>query len=481
MTNTQLSLSELNELIGGTLEDAFPNLFWIRAEISEITINRSGHCYLELVEMDEASDEVLARGRATIWSYSFRMLKPYFETTTGQSFSEGIKVLVQAKVEYHPVYGMSLNIRDIDPAFTMGDMARKRREILQQLEQDGVLTMNQELKLPIVPQRIAIISSPTAAGLKDFSDQLANNPSGYKFYTKLFPAVMQGSDSPGSIMNALEQIFLYEDFFDVVAIIRGGGAQLDLASFDHYELAYHITQFPIPIITGIGHDKDETVTDLVAHTKLKTPTAVAEFLISGATAFDQHLAEQKNRFVDLIQEHLDHQKSFLLQASQQLSSGIRQQIIAENGRFDLLKLQLEKSASIFLGNKNSEFSRHQYKLERNGLNFLKEQSFLLRKKTANLDFYSQRQFRIKRNQLNQTETELKIHLKDSLKRKQNGLKSVEEKVRLVDPKQVLKRGYSLTYKNGDLLKSTKEIQIGDEIETQFADGKTTSKITKNKR
>ncbi len=297
MKESQLSLLELNQLIKDTLDDAFATPVWVKAEISEMTVNRTGHCYLELVDVDPSSKEVLARARATIWSYSFRMLRPYFETTTGQSFTQGIKILVSVKVEYHPVYGMSLNIRDIDPSYTMGDMARKRREIIVQLQEDGVYDMNRELELPLVPQRVAIISSPTAAGLQDFMDQLNNNQRNIQFYTKLFPAVMQGTETAGSIINALELVFQYEDFFDVVCIIRGGGAQLDLASFDNYELAYHVAQFPVPVITGIGHDKDETVIDLVAHTKMKTPTAVAEFLINGAETFEQMLLELEARFV----------------------------------------------------------------------------------------------------------------------------------------------------------------------------------------
>ncbi len=479
MVNNQLSLAELNALIGETIDDAFSQMYWIRAEISEFTVNRTGHCYLELVEIDEATKEVLARGRATIWSYTFRMLKPYFETTTGQSFTEGIKVLVQAKVEYHPVYGLSLNIRDIDPTFTMGDMARKRREIIQQLEEDGVLTMNKELQLPLVPQRIAIISSPTAAGLQDFLDQLENNPHQIKFYTKLFPAIMQGNDSPDSIMQALEQIFQYESFFDVVAIIRGGGAQLDLASFDHYELAYHVTQFPIPVITGIGHDKDETVVDLVAHTKLKTPTAVAGFLISGALAFEQELLQFENRFIDLVQQRLEKEKTYLQNVGQKLANDVRQLILKEEGGFNLQKLRLEKSIPSFFNQKENEFKRFQQQLERSGLNYLKEQSFDLNQKISGLDFYTQRQFRMMRSKLDQTSQEFKIRLKEGFKQRTVQLQNYEEKTRLVDPMQILKRGYSITYKEGQLVKSLNNLKKGDKLQTQLVDGKIESEVTKS--
>ncbi len=479
MVNNQLSLAELNALIGETIDDAFSQMYWIRAEISEFTVNRTGHCYLELVEIDEATKEVLARGRATIWSYTFRMLKPYFETTTGQSFTEGIKVLVQTKVEYHPVYGLSLNIRDIDPTFTMGDMARKRREIIQQLEEDGVLTMNQELHLPLVPQRIAIISSPTAAGLQDFLDQLENNPHQIKFYTRLFPAVMQGNESPDSIMQALEMVYNYEDFFDVVAIIRGGGAQLDLASFDHYELAYHITQFPIPVLTGIGHDKDETVVDLVAHTKLKTPTAVAGFLISGALAFEQELLQFENRFIDLVQQRLEKEKTYLQNVGQKLANDVRQLILKEEGGFNLQKLRLEKSIPLFFNQKENEFKRFQQQIERSGLNYLKEQAFDLNQKISGLDFYTQRQFRMMRTKLDRTSQEFKIRLEEGFKQKTVQLQNYEEKTRLVDPMQILKRGYSITYKEGQLVKSVNNLKEGDKLQTQLVDGKIESEVTKS--
>ncbi|HKJ42309.1 MAG TPA: exodeoxyribonuclease VII large subunit [Sunxiuqinia sp.] len=478
MTTTQLTLSELNNRIKEELNDAFPNLMWIKAEISELNINRTGHCYLELIEANELTKEVLARCRATIWSYTFRMLKPYFETTTGQAFSEGIKVLISAKVEYHPVYGLSLNIRDIDPSYTMGDMARKRREILLQLQENGVADMNKELELPLVPQHIAIISSPTAAGLQDFMNQLANNPYHIHFYTKLFPAVMQGKDTAASIIIAMEQVFQYEEFFDVLVIIRGGGAQVDLASFDHYELAYHVAQFPIPVITGIGHDKDETAIDLVAHTKLKTPTAVAEFLITGAATFEQTLEELKDRFVDLVEDRLQTEKEFLQQSLQQMKQGVRQMVSTQNNRFEMTSFRLKKAIPSFFNLKDQQLRQHKYLIEKLGTGHVNEQQHLLCRKLDNLQFFIQRQLRIKNNHLQQTQQELKIRLANSLKSQANKLTNFEEKIRLVDPHWVLKRGYSLTYKNGELVKSIHQLEEGDKLTTQLADGKVKSKIEK---
>ena len=478
MKNTQLSLSELNQLIKSHLDDAFPNLIWIKAEISELTNHRTGHCYLELVEVDENTKEILARCRATIWSYTFRMLKPYFETTTGQTLSEGLKVLINAKVEFHPVFGLSLNIRDIDPGYTMGDMARKRREIMLQLQEDGVADMNKELALPPVPQRIAIISSPTAAGLQDFKNQLDNNLYHIQFYTKLFPATMQGNGAAASIILAMEQVFQYEDFFDVVVIIRGGGAQLDLACFDHYELAYHVAQFPIPVITGIGHDKDETAIDMVAHTKMKTPTAVAEFLISGAVAFEQRLDEMKNRFVEQVEDRLQLEKEYLQRSLHLLKQGVRHMVSQENSRFGLKSLRLEKIIPAFLSNKKQTLQRHKHLIERTGLGLVNEQKYQLGRKLETLRFFMQQRFRDKKNDIWQISRKLEISVVNKLRIQQNKIDAFETKIRLVDPRQVLKRGYSLTFKNGKLVKSATELMENDELLTQLADGTVNSKIVK---
>jgi exodeoxyribonuclease VII large subunit len=208
------------------------------------------------------------------------MLKPYFEHATGQAFTAGLKVLLQVSVEYHEQYGLSLTVHDIDPTYTLGDMARRRREILQQLEEEGVLTLNKELAMPLLPQRVAVISAAGAAGYGDFCDQLMGNPYGFAFYPKLFPAVMQGDRTEETVIAALDRIAAEQDMWDVVVIIRGGGATSDLSGFDTYNLAANCAQFPLPIITGIGHERDDTVLDMVAHTRVKTPTAAAEHLIA---------------------------------------------------------------------------------------------------------------------------------------------------------------------------------------------------------
>ncbi len=478
MNDRQFTLYELQNQVKSALDDQFPLPVWVIAEISEMTVNRSGHCYLELVETTAGTDAVVARCRATIWSFTFRMLKPYFETTTGQPFSNGIKVLVQAKIEYHEVYGFSLNIRDIDPVYTLGDLARQRREIIRRLEEDGVLDMNKELEMPPVPQKIAIISSPTAAGLQDFLDQLHNNPHRFVFYTKLFPALMQGNEAPRSIMNALEQVFLYEDCFDVVVIIRGGGAQLDLACFDQYELAFHVAQFPLPVITGIGHDKDDTVVDLVAHTRMKTPTAVAEFLISGALRFSQELAELEQQFTQLVADQLDEHRDRLNDAADQLKMQVTRLISGHQNRLNIAGVQVENLTGSFLKSQDNRLKQLTTEAKNKTSRFVTRQEHLLDFSGNKLNFVFKSQVLKSKNRLAQIEQLLKIQATEQIRLEKKNLSAMAEKLRLVDPMNVLKRGYSLTLSGGKIVKSVSEITVGAKLETRLGDGTVESTVEK---
>lgn len=313
-----LSLLELNQKIKATLDGNLAPSYWVVAEIGEIRTHQSGHCYLELVEKSE--DKVVAKSRATIWAYTYRNLSVWFEGMTGQSLKKGLQILCNATVQYHELYGLSLNIRDIDANFTIGERARRRQEIIDRLEAEGVLGLNKELTLPQVAQRIAVISSPTAAGYGDFVNQLENNKQGFRVGLRLFKAKMQGAEAAASIVNALLAINNNLQKFDLVVIIRGGGSQIDLDCFDDYELALHIAQFPLPVLTGIGHERDETIADLVAHTRLKTPTAVAEFLIGGMAAFEERLDFLFSRLYQLTHEALKYHRQTLNVLAQRLAN-----------------------------------------------------------------------------------------------------------------------------------------------------------------
>lgn len=308
MEEQTISLYELNNLVKQALRRHLPDTYWIEAELSDVRSNYSGHCYLEFVQKDASGNTLIAKARGTIWSNVYKMLKPYFEEETGQAFASGIKVRVCVSVEFHELYGHSLTVVDIDPTYTVGDMIRKRREILRRLEEEGVLDLNKELDFPMLPQRIAVISSATAAGYGDFCNQLERNPYGLVFYPKLFPAIMQGERVEESIIAALDRIYAEMEHWDAVAIIRGGGATSDLSGFDSYDLAANCAQFPLPIITGIGHERDDTVIDSVVHTRVKTPTAAAEFLISCMYESALMLEDYTNRIIGGVEVRMEREK-----------------------------------------------------------------------------------------------------------------------------------------------------------------------------
>lgn len=315
-----LSLLELNGRVKSTLQFEMPDAYWVQAEISSISPSGQGHCYLELVQKDATGRNFLAKAKANIWRGTWLKLKPYFEAQTGETLKVGMKVLLQVTVTFHEVYGYSLVVQDIDPAYTMGDMARRRKEILEQLARDGVIGLNKELEIPALPHRIAVISSATAAGWGDFRNQLDGNIYGFRFYVKLFPALMQGDDVERSVVSALNAVAAHRDDFDLVVIIRGGGAVSELSCFDSYNLAFNIANFPLPVITGIGHERDDTVADVVAHTKVKTPTAAAEFIINRVFDTASELENLTRRMSDAITGRMNTENVRIERLSQKLPS-----------------------------------------------------------------------------------------------------------------------------------------------------------------
>ena len=428
-----LSLVELNQRIRMTLEQAFPDTYWVRAEMSDVRENgASGHCYLEFIEKDPRSGQLLAKVRGAIWAKTFRLLKPYFEMETGQRFVSGLKVLVRVTVDFHELYGLSLTVVDIDPAYTLGDMARKRLEIIRQLQEEGVFELNKELPLPLLPRRIALISSPTAAGYEDFVNQLTHNRAGYPFYVKLFPALMQGERTEESVIAALDRIYAHQELFDAVALLRGGGATSDLNSFDSYLLAANCAQFPLPILTGIGHERDDTVVDLVAHTRLKTPTAVAEFLIARM--------DQAAQTVEELQQTMTQSASVrLLQEKQRLQSYAT--------RFPALVGQ---------------------RMERNRT--------LLHQLGAKLPTMAQGFVERKRAMVDRLVMQLRNATTTHLAEKQRFLQLQEQFVRMASPDYILRRGYSLTLREGKIIKRAEELHVGEELTTRFMDGEVKSII-----
>lgn len=452
--NNAITLYELNRMVRDALFGGLPQLLWIRAETSDVRVNQNGHCYLEFIEKDGAGKSIVAKARAAIWSNIFVLLRTYFESATGQPFTSGLKVMVQVSVEYHEVYGLSLNVHDIDPAYTLGDQALNRAAILRQLEEDGVLELNKELELPPLANRIAIISSPTAAGYEDFCNQLHNNPDGFTFYTKLFPAIMQGDRAEDSIVSALENVYNNIEKFDTVIIIRGGGATSELSCFDSYLLAASIAQFPLPVITGIGHERDETVLDIVAHTRAKTPTAVAEFLIAHTEKTATELHEIQDFLVDTVEDRMQSERDFLKHTESDFVSLSRNWHKDQENALKSFKISLKKEIQVQRKESDNLFANFEYKLIRESQQFVKSGN----------------------DSVNRISEQLKKNVLRILEKKEEKLTVYNRFVELASPRNILKKGYTLTILNGKVIKSVDEINKGDSIITRFADGEIKSEV-----
>ena len=327
----QYSLIELCDQIDEVLSVELAESYWVRAEIASLT--ERGHCYMELVEKAR-NNSIAAKVRATCWSHVYHLLAAYFANETGQALSVGMQVLLQVEVSFHAVYGLSLNVLGIDPTFTLGDMARQRQQTIQRLQEDGVMEMQKALEIPKLPRRIAVVSAADAAGYGDFCHQLESNNSGFLFRTRLFPAIMQGEQSPMSIISALESIAASAEDYDVVVIVRGGGATTDLRNFDDYSLAFHCANFPLPIIAGIGHTRDVSIVDMVVHTSVKTPTAAAEWLINSMQMQADKIGELYMRLQRAAQHAVSQQNNRLASLWQSLR-------FATQRRVQKQRLQLE--------------------------------------------------------------------------------------------------------------------------------------------
>ncbi len=409
------SLTQLNGIVSETLRMAMPDELWVEAELAGIS-DSHGHCYMELVEKDDRTNTPVAQARACCWRGTWMRLKPRFERETGQSLQRGMKVLLRVKANFHVAYGFSWIVTDLDPTFTLGDLARRRQEILRILKEEGVIDLNKQLPISPFAKRIAVISSATAAGYGDFCNQLAENAYGFAFETRLFPAIMQGEQVESSIIDALNAIDEVDTStpggaFDVVVIIRGGGSTTDLTGFDTLPLAEHVANFPLPIITGIGHERDTSILDMIACVSVKTPTAVAAFLIDNLTAT----------------------LSFLEDASQRIANAVKSRMEMEHLRMARLEQSL---ASVFAVRKVRETSR-----------------------------------------LDNIEQRLPTILSTRLEREHHRLEMLTQRITSLDPINILRRGYSIVTKDGKAIKDATKLKPGDKVEITFAKGKTMANIS----
>lgn len=396
--------------------------YWVVAEAAEVRCDAKGHCYFTLVEKE--NDRVIAQARAKSWQYQYKSISQKFEKATGESIKPGMKLLFLAAVEFHEVYGLSFLIKDIDPEYSLGDMARKKREVIERLHKEGLIDRNKSLKLPLAPQRVAVVSAAGAAGYGDLTNHLENNPYGYKFHIQLFPAIMQGNEAEQSIVAALGRVQAQKDSFDAVAIVRGGGSQVELNCYDGYELAAAIARMPLPVFTGIGHERDDTVADMISHTRMKTPTAVADFLISGLKAFEDRV--------------LDAQKKLAMRCEKVLKD--------KNHNLAVL------------------MQRFQYAVK----NRLKssDPGIMLNRLTIALPVF----FKNQKNQLDSAQKELKSHASHMLRAENDKLTMYEKIVKHLDPLSVLRRGYCLAFLDGKVLKSVADAKSGAMIDITLHDG-----------
>ena len=440
MKGKRLTLLELNRLVRQTVELTLPNEYWVEAELSECRESR-GHCYMELIQKDELTATPVAKASAKCWASTWMTVRPYFERTTGQRLHSGMKVLLQVYAQFHEAYGFSWIVTDIDPTYTLGDMARKRQQIIDQLKQEGVFDLQKELQLPLFCQHIAVISSETAAGYGDFTHQLADNPYGFQFHPRLFPAIMQGEGVEQSIITALDSInamnesasVSHEPPFDCVVIIRGGGATSDLSGFDTLALAENVAQFPIPIITGIGHDRDESILDMVSHLRVKTPTAAAALLVSHLKEVADAIDEAQKRITYTCQNNIANLKAQL----SNLADALPRLYMVVKTRHEA---RIDSLFSRILASIQQKIVGNQTRIDA---------------MTQRIPMLTERKLTAERHQL----------------------QLLEEKTRSLDPTLLLKRGYSITLHQGKAVRDPLTLKAGDEIETRVEKGTIKSIIT----
>ncbi|MGN0221816.1 MAG: exodeoxyribonuclease VII large subunit [Prevotella sp.] len=427
-----LSLYELNSLVRDVIELNLNLSFWVEAEVSDLNESR-GHCYMDLIQKEEGANTPIARASAKCWRSTWAVLKPYFIKNSGQVPHAGMKMLLQVHADFHENYGFSWIITDIDPTYSLGDMIQKRRRIIEQLKKEGVLTLNKELPLPLFAQRIAVISSDSAAGYGDFQNQLLCNERHLAFTTTLFPAIMQGERVSESVIAALNSIMLREDEFDCVVIIRGGGATSDLSGFDTLELAENVANFPLPIITGIGHERDESVIDMISHTRVKTPTAAAAFLTDHLSEVAERIDNAARTLTHIVTQQMKNEHHRIDMASQRLNGIVRQTMKEQQHRIARLQEHIPAACMLIIARQ--------------------------------------------RSRLDMLQMRIPTTLSQRIQKEHHRLLLTETQLKTLDPELPLKRGYSITLHRGKPVKDIDMLQPGEQIETRIATGTITSIVT----
>ena len=454
-TQNRLTLAALQQIIKATLKSTLKPRYWVVAEINQLSIASAGHCYMELVERDELTKLTVAKSSAALWRSNVPTIFKRFSSATGRELGQGIKVMFQVEVSFHEVYGASLIIYDVDPTYTIGETELQRQLTIKQLESEGLMNLNKEIALPLVTQRVAIISSSTAAGYGDFVNELTGNEQGYSYELSLFAATMQGNGSEESIVAALDMVYAQHDKFDCVIIIRGGGSVSDLSCFDSYLIAKKIAQSPIVVVTGIGHDRDVSIADMASGISLKTPTAVARFLIDNLTSFDTMLFEQKSFVKDLFSEYCSSEKESLTKISHNLQSVV-----------------------ITMVRESELYFTQRYEMLRHGVDSFvtAENRFLEDSKRAILN-NSKYQIFEKQKYVISLHDKLKLLYSNTLDTTRSKLELQASNISKFDPAHIFAIGYSLAQIEGKALRSTKQAAVGTEINIKLLDGDIKANIT----
>lgn len=339
MEKEYISLFDLQSKLKEGIECLFPKRIWIRAEVSAVKARSGGHCYLELSQSDASG--LVAKASAIIWSSKYRFIAPYFESVTGSPIQEGMTVLVEVQVNYSQLYGLSLIVNDVDPEFSLGLKELERQRTIERLQREGLMELQRELPLPLLPYDLAVISASDAAGYRDFMRHLDENPYGFKVAPELFPALMQGADCPSSIISALDAVLASGKEYDAVLILRGGGSKLDLACFDDYDLAAVIAQYPLPVLTAIGHDQDYHVCDMVAHEYVKTPTALADFILNVYEDEDARLSSCGDRIRLAVSNRLYREESLIESLAARVKGAFSLKVAAMESKLQVLHARVE--------------------------------------------------------------------------------------------------------------------------------------------
>lgn len=451
--NRSITLSQLQQILGNTIR-MNPNMqnVWVTAELSDLRV-AGGHCYMELIEKD-SKGSTCAKMRAMIWANMLMPLRSKFYASTGRDIANGIKVMVRGSVNHHSLYGLSFVISDIDPSYTMGDMERLRREILERLQREGILENNKKLNMPVAPQRVAVVSAAGAAGYGDFINQLNSNPDGFVFYPFLFPAVMQGDRTSASVRRALQMVESTIDLWDCVVIIRGGGATTDLNGFDEYELAKSVALFPLPVVVGIGHERDRTVLDEIACVRCKTPTAVASYLIDMLRVAYSGAVDNVHRIARYASERLKGENYRLATVEASLPSIVESRMLRAEKQLAEIVHGLERGSKRMVTKQNEKLQRLTHQMEIN---------------------ISKRQGREK-ERISMIKYRFGRALEKFLEKPTEKLRNIENMIKILSPENTLRRGYSITRVDGKALREVEAIKEGMTIETRLMNGTLRSEV-----